>query len=183
MKKMIFLLVATLFIAVAANAQESKGKNGIVELPIPHKVENIVMEDLNGDDKKMPFWGEKHLLIFYVDPDKAKQNEDFTYEIEYNHAASGDNIEGFGIINLKDSWYPIPNSAVRSIAKKRTEKNGALILTDPDRRLAKAWGLGDCNNKFVMLLISREGELVFCRKGEFTEQDKADFYEIIKKYR
>lgn len=183
MKKMIFLLVATLFTAAAATAQESKGKNGIVELPIPHKVENIVMEDLNGDDKKMPFWGEKHLLIFYVDPDKAKQNEDFTYEIEYNHAASGDNIEGFGIINLKDSWYPIPNSAVRAIAKKRTEKNGALILTDPDRRLAKAWGLGDCNNKFVLLLISREGELVFCRKGEFTEQDKADFYEIIKKYR
>lgn len=182
MKRLLFMLSAALCISVGANAQNND-KAKAAELPIPHQVKNLEMVNLDGKGEMMPFWGEKHLLIFYVDPDKAKQNEDFTYEIENNHAAAGENIEGFGIINLKDSWYPLPNSVVRGIAKKRTEKNGALILTDPDRRLAKAWGLGDCNNKFVLLLVSREGELVFCRKGEFTDKDKADFYEIIKKYR
>ena len=28
----------------------------------------------------------------------------------------------------------------------------------------------------MLLLVSRDGELVFCRKGEFSEQDKKDFY-------
>lgn len=181
MNKKWFISFVALIASFCAYAQNDKGKD--VEVKIPHKVEDIVMIDLDGKEVSMPFYGKKHMLIFYVDPDKARQNEDFTYEIEYNHAAQGDNIEGFGIINLKDSWYPLPNSIVRSIAKKRTEKNGALILTDPDRRLAKAWGLGDCNNKFVLMLVSRDGELVFCRKGEFTEQDKADFYDIVKKYR
>ena len=181
MKRLLFTLIVASFASLCAYAQGGDTKD--VAVKIPHKVDDIVMIDFDGKEVSMPFYGKKHMLIFYVDPDKARQNEAFTYELEENHAAAGDNIEGFGIINLKDSWYPLPNSVVRAIAKKRTEKNGALIISDPDRRLAKAWGLGDCNNKFVLMIVSREGELVFCRKGEFTEQDKADFYEIVKKYR
>ena len=107
---------------------------------LPRKVRNVELQDLDGKKTKMPWWGEKNLLIFYVDPDKAKQNHDFTVELETNHRASGPNIEGFGIINLKDSWYPVPNSTVRAMAKKRTAKNGATILCDPDRWLRMASG-------------------------------------------
>ena len=120
-------------------------------------------------------------MIFYVDPDRAKQNDDFVTDMEENHRAAGENIEGFGILNLKDTMFP--GGIVRAMARKRTEKNGATVVADPDRIVATQWGLGDCNNKFVLMLVSKEGELVFCRKGEFTEQDKKDFYNIIDKYR
>ena len=117
-----------------------------------------------------------------VDPDRHKQNNDFTVELEENHRAQGDNIYGFGVMNLKDAPM-VPNGMARNMAKKRTAKNGALVLADQDRILSKAWELGDCNNQFVLMIVSKEGELVFLRKGVLSEQDKADFYETIEKYK
>ena len=174
MKRVFFVLTALLFASFGANAQD---------VVVPHKVENIPLVQLDGSEALIPHWGEQNLLIFYVDPDESKQNHEFTVEMEENHRAQGDNIYGFGIINLKDSWYPIPNSMVRKIAAKRTEKNGAYITTDPDRRLQKAWGLGECNNKFVLMIISKEGELVYCHKGELSKEEQQRFYKIVDKYR
>lgn len=175
--KKIAILVALVTISITtAFAQE----RGLAE-PLPHKVENLELRDTRNDPTMLPYFGEKNLLIFYVDPDKHRQNEEFVYDMEYNHRAEGENIVGFGILNLKDTVFP--NGIVRMLARKRTEKNGATVVADPDRIVAQQWGLGDCNNQFVLMIVSKQGELVFCRKGEFTEQDKADFYNIIDKYR
>ena len=149
---------------------------------LPRKVQNVEILDLDGKPAKLPHFGEKNLMIFYVDPDRHKQNEDFTYELERNHRASGDNLYGFGIMNLMDAPM-IPNGMARSMAKKRTEKNGATVLADEGRILSKAWGLGDCNNQFVLLIVSKEGEMVFMRKGVLSEADKKAFYQTIEKYR
>ena len=173
MKKQI-LMLAMLLGASLAYAQE---------LQLPHKVDNVELEDLYGKKVTLPMWGEKNLLIFYIDPDKHKQNYQFTVDLEENHAASGDNIYGFGIVNLKDSWYPVPNCTIRSMVRKRTEKHGATVITDPDRTLAQKWGLGDCNNQFVLMIVSKEGELVYMKKGELSKADQEEFYEVVKKYR
>lgn len=149
---------------------------------VPHKVDNVTISDLNGQPTTLPMWGEKNLMIFYVDPDKYKQNEDFTFELEENHRASGDNIVGFGVMNLKDAPL-VPNNIARKMAAKRTEKNGATVLADENRILSTSWQLGDCNNKFVLMIVSKEGELVFLRKGELTGEDKAEFYTVIEKYK
>ncbi|MBQ2728124.1 MAG: hypothetical protein IJF77_02760, partial [Alistipes sp.] len=122
----------------------------------------------------------KHILIFYVDPDRHKQNEAFTYELEENGRAKSPMIEAFGVLNLKDTM--LPNGIVRSLAKKRTEKNGALVLADEKRTLSTTWKLGDCNNKFVLIFISKDGELLFVRKGELTEKDKEEFYALLEQY-
>lgn len=169
MKRVVFTLLG-LMMALAVTAQENNSK-----LP------NVELMDLKKQPTMLPWWGEKHLLIFYVDPDRHKQNEDFTVEIEENHAAEGENIEGFGVLNLKDTM--LPSGIVRTMARKRTEKNGATVLADTDRTLAKAWGLGDCNNQFVLMLVSKDGEMLFLRKGELTEEDKAEFYRVVKLYR
>lgn len=169
MKRVVFTLLG-LMMALAVTAQENNSK-----LP------NVELKDLKKQPTMLPWWGEKHLLIFYVDPDRHKQNEDFTVEIEENHAAEGENIEGFGVLNLKDTM--LPSGIVRTMARKRTEKNGATVLADTDRTLAKAWRLGDCNNQFVLMLVSKDGEMLFLRKGELTEEDKAEFYRVVKLYR
>ena len=169
--KVIAMLAACTLTVSTVSAQEQ-----------PRKVQNVELLDLDGKPAKLPYFGEKNLMIFYVDPDRHKQNEDFTYELEQNHRASGDNIYGFGIMNLKDAPM-IPNGMARSMAKKRTEKNGATVLADQDRKLSSAWALGDCNNQFVLILVSKEGEIVFLRKGLLSEADKQAFYETVEKYR
>ena len=176
MKKRVIALLTLGFVSIGAYAQKD-----IPELPIPHKVSAIEMQALNEQVAQLPGYGEKNLLIFYIDPDKHSQNEDFTFEIEENGKASGPNIMGYGVINLKDTRFP--KGIVRSMARKRTAKNGATVLVDPDRRLATKWSLGSCNNAFVLLLVSKQGELVFCKKGELSAADKAEFYEVVKNYR
>ena len=57
------------------------------------------------------------------------------------------------------------------------------VITDPDRTLAQKWGLGDCNNQFVLMIVSKEGELVYMKKGELSKADQEEFYEVVKKYR
>lgn len=169
--KAIVILAAFALTASAATAQS-----------LPRKVSNVEVLDLDGNAAKLPNWGEKNLMIFYVDPDRHKQNEDFTIELEQNHRAKGDNLYGFGVMNLKDAPM-VPNGMARSMAKKRTATNGATVLADETRALSTAWGLGDCNNMFVLMIVSREGELVFLRKGELSQADKDAFYKVIEKYR
>ena len=85
--KVIGMLAAFTLAASAAAAQE-----------LPRKVDNVEVLDLDGNPAKLPHWGEKNLMIFYVDPDRHKQNNDFTIELEENHRAQGDNIFGFGVM-------------------------------------------------------------------------------------
>ena len=168
----IILLAACALTLSADRAQEG----------LPRKVENVKLLDLEGNAAKLPYFGEKNLMIFYVDPDRHKQNEDFTIELEQNHRADSENIYGFGVMNLKDAPM-IPNGMARNMARKRTEKNGATVLADQERTLSTAWGLGDCNNKFVLMFVNKEGELVFLRKGELSEADKQAFYKVLDQYR
>ena len=149
---------------------------------LPKKVKNVKVLDLDGNEASLPYFGEKNLMIFYIDPDKHKQNEAFTVEMEQNHKAEGDNLYGFGIMNLADAPM-IPNKIARSMAQKRTEKNGATVLSDQDHVLRDAWGLGDCNNMFVLLVVSKDGELVYCHKGELSRAEIDDFYYFIQSYK
>lgn len=165
------MLLALLFAASVLAAQE-----------LPRQVNNVEVLDLDGKAVKLPYFGEKNLMIFYVDPDHPKQNEDFTNELERNHRAQGDNLYGFGIMNLKDAPM-VPNGMARSMAKKRTEKNGAVVLADENRNLSRSWGLGDCNNQFVLILVSKEGELVYVHKGPLAAQEIEAFYKVVDNYR
>ncbi len=149
---------------------------------LPRKVENVEIVSLDGRPSRLPHFGEKNLMIFYVDPDHPKQGESFTDDLERTRRAQGKNIYGLGVMNLKDAPL-VPNGMARNIARKRTESNHAVILADQDRVLSTAWGLGDCNNLFVLLLVSKEGELVYVHKGEMSAEDAEEFYRIVDLYR
>lgn len=149
---------------------------------LPRKVSNVEVLDVDGKPAKLPHWGEKNLLIFYVDPDRHKQNEDFTVDMEKNHRVEGDNLFCFGVMNLNDAPM-IPNGIARNMARKRTAANGGTVLADQGSILRDTWKLGDCNNLFTLLLVSKEGELVFMRKGVLSEADIEEFYKVVQAYR
>lgn len=176
MKLRLILLVAATLMAIGGVKAQAKQ---------PHRaVANPEIIDLKNDPAKLPYWGEKNLLIFYVDPDSyisGGMNKEFTDNMESSKRAAGDNIYGFGIINLKDSW--LPNGIVRKVAASRTKKNNALIMADKNLSIATQWGLGDCNNQFVMIIISKEGKLVYYYKGQYTPEAEEEFYRVVDKYR
>lgn len=64
MKKMWLITTLTVLALVGgsnANAQS-----------LPRKVSDLELVDLNGNPVTLPMWGEKNLMIFYVDPDHHK---------------------------------------------------------------------------------------------------------------
>ena len=162
LKTLLLLVIASMTFTMSAEAQS-----------LPRKVRNVEVQDLDAKKARLPWWGEKNLLIFYVDPEVPKQNHDFITYIEETGRVAGPNIEGFGIVNLKDAVYP--NNVVRKIADARTAKNGATILCDPDHYISSAWRLGDCNNMFVIMLVNKAGELVYVHKGEMSEEEQQKF--------
>lgn len=172
--KMKFILSIAAFFAAAAAMPASAQQ-------LPRAVKNVSLLDMDGKPAKLPYYGEKNLMIFYVDPDRHKQNADFTEELEKNHRASGDNIYGFGVMNLADAPM-VPNGMARSMAKKRTAQNGATVLADEERTLATAWNLGDCNNMFVLLFVTSDGQLVYEHKGVLSEADIQEFYKVLERY-
>jgi hypothetical protein len=139
---------------------------------------------LYGNPANLPHFGEKNLLIFYVDPDAylaMNKNNKFAEELEANGRAAGPEIYGFGILDFPDTF--LPKEFLRKICRKRVEKNGATIIEDPDHTFRNAFQLGDCNNKFMLLIVSKEGELVYVLKEEVNKLGKEEFYEIVDKYR
>ena len=173
--KYVLTLLVSLFVGAQAFAE------GVIE---PRKVENVTIKDLYGNPTQLPYYGEKNLLIFYVDPDAylaLSKNNKFAEELEANSRAAGPEIYGFGIMNFPDTW--LPKNLLRKICRKRVEKNGATIIDDSEHIFKNAWGLGNCNQKFMLMIVSKSGELVYVLKDEVTPAGKEEFYRIVEKYR
>jgi hypothetical protein len=162
LKRLLLVAVAMLMFTVNADAQR-----------LPRPVRNVELQSLDGAKARIPWWGEKNLMIFYVDPDVPKQNHEFITKIEKEGTLAGPEIEGFGIVNLKDTGYP--SNVVRQIADARTARNGATIICDPDHWLSSAWRLGDCNDCFVIMLVDKTGQLVYIHKGEMSKEEQQKF--------
>ena len=169
------VLLLSLLIGLPAFAE------GVIE---PRKVENVTIKDLYGNYTTLPHYGEKNLLIFYVDPDAylaMNKNNKFAEELEANSRAAGPEIYGFGILNFPDTW--LPKNFLRKICRKRVERNGATIIEDHDHSFKNAFGLGDCDKTFMLLIVTKEGNLEYVLKEEVDEAGKELFYSIIDKYR
>lgn len=149
---------------------------------LPVHVPNVTLTDLDKNPMQFDDYGKKHLMIFYVDPDHHKQNADFQARLEADQSIKSPNIQAYAVLNLKDAPM-LPNSIVRDMTDKRTKGKPSKNLADADRILSKSWKLGDCNNKFCLLFVTKAGDLVYFRAGEFTQTDIKDFYDTVAKYK
>lgn len=144
-------------------------------------VKPVQIRDASNNPIAIPQLGKKHLLIFYVDPDHANQNKEFIDNLEKNHILS-DQIHSFGIVNLKDAPM-LPNSIVRSMVRKKVNQTGADIYTDPEHLLRDGWNLGEVNNLFTIIFITKDLEIKFLSKGELTPDQIQEFYRVIDEYK
>lgn len=147
----------------------------------PLVLDNVEIADLDGNATHIPHWGETNLVIFYIDPDRRTLNSEFAQMLRRDYANHNKDLQCMGIMNLKDAPM-IPNALVRKVAKRREASDGTPIFADKERLIAKSWGLGDCNNTIVTIIIDKRGELVYLRKGVLADDDIELFCEIIDSY-
>ena len=140
----------------------------------------MLFYDLHGKRVGLPYFGKRSLFIFYIDPDtglSGNKNLQHAEIIEQSGVLSSPNIYSFGVLNLKDTF--LPNNLIRSMARRRTERNHGYLLVDTDCSLPNAWQIGDCNGKFCFLIVNRQGELIFAQKDEMTNQDLIDLLNFV----
>jgi predicted transcriptional regulator len=141
-------------------------------------LENLTLSD--GDDKpaQLPDFGAKVLAIFYTDADEKDMNDPLADAIK---ARKFDETKyrGVGVVNLADS--KAPNFLIRRAVREKIAKYKSTIVTDPDRRLAAAWRLGDCNNTSVFILVGKDGKVVHEQRGPIRGDDIPKIVELIAK--
>jgi predicted transcriptional regulator len=137
---------------------------------------NVELRDGSDKPAKIPDLGVKVLALFYNDADEADMNDPLADALKARKFDEG-KYRGVGVANLADS--KAPNFLIRKIVRGKIEKYKSTILTDPDRLLAKAWKLGDCNNTSVFLLLSKDGKVVHVQRGPIRGDDIARIVELV----
>ncbi len=148
---------------------------------VGNKVCQVTVYDAYNKPLQLPSLGKKHLLIFYVDPDHPSQNKDFRNYFK-KHPFTDDNIDSYGIVNLKDAPL-LANSLLRFMIRKEIAGTQAYVYNDPDNSLSRAWKLGNVNNKFVVLWINKDCVIEFFKAGQLNEEEIAQVHALIKKYK
>jgi len=161
MKKLLFfLLVGGLLVGLPATRAFA--------LKVGSKVNPVKVKDANDKPALMPDFGKKVLTIFYTDPDVKDLNERFREVLKaknYDKKKS----RGFGVVNLKDTWKP--NFIVRSVIRDKIKKFNSLILTDTDHSLQKAWNLGNCDEKDVVIIVGKDKKVYYIKHTKMSEAE------------
>jgi len=143
-------------------------------------VSNPQLRDVADKPATIPNFGTHVVGLTYADTEASDLGDPLNDAIkakDYDKTV----YKGLGIANLQDSIAP--NFIIRKIIKGKIEKYDATILTDADLTLPKAWGLGDCNNKSVFVLIGKDKKVKYIRyvdkKNLWTPAEVSSVIKII----
>jgi len=152
-------------------------------LEIGEIVPTLLLEGNNGGQIKnnMP-WNSDSLrgkitAIFYVDPDEKDMNSKFSKIIDKKNY----NQELFlkvAIINLAATWKP--NFVIEKLlASHLKDFPNNLYLKDKKSVLVNKWHLKDDSSD--VLLVSKEGKLLFYKDSKMSDKDIDDALKIIER--
>ncbi len=157
----------------------------------PYRVINPTIVTLSNDPSELPDYGSRHMFIFYVDPEsyvRESANRDLEKELKADGKLGlqgktySPDIQGYAVLNLADT--KLPSGLIRAVVKMVLGKNvPSLNFADNDHSLRNAWKLPDVNNKFVLMFVTKDGDLVFYRESPMTPEDKELMYSTINRYR
>jgi hypothetical protein len=146
-------------------------------LEVGQTVSTVWLKDGSNRPAAIPDLGKKVLVLFYTDPDVKDQNEPFRDALLAQHLDAGRH-RGVGVANMKDTW--LPNWIIRRAVRQKAAKFKSLILTDPDHLLRKAWDLGDCNGKDVLIIVGKDRRVAFFKPGKLTDEEVRRAVQLVK---
>ena len=157
----------------------------------PYHVVNPTIVTLTNDTSDLPDYGSRHMFLFYVDPESyvtESANRDLEKELKADGKLGlegktySPDIQGYAVLNLADT--KLPSGLIRAVVRMVLGKNvPSLNYADNDHSLRNAWKLPDVNNKFVLMFIDKDGNLVFYRESPMSAEDKELMYSTIQRYR
>lgn len=137
----------------------------------------LSISDGNNQPKQIPFIGEKVLLIQYTDPDVKDINDKLSDAVKAKKF-DANLYQGIGIANCKDTW--IPNAGIRMKARQKEKQfAGSVILLDENYVVSTALGLGDCNEKGVILIVGKDKAIKYMKKITSEEESLNATAEVI----
>lgn len=141
-------------------------------------VKSIQLTDANDKPQGIPFLGQYVVSVFYTDPDQKDVNEPLSAALAEKNF-SGSKYKGMGIGNCADTW--LPNAAIRMGTRQKQEKYpGAVILLDQESKVSKEWGLGDCDDAGVVIIIGKDCKIKYMRAVKSQEESKAITPHVLK---
>lgn len=136
-------------------------------------VTNPQIRDADDNPATIPDFGTHVIALTYTNK-KAGDFGDPMNDAMKAKKYPKDKYRGLGVVNLKDS-SGIPNFIIRKAVKSKIEKYKSTILTDPDLTLAKAWNLGNCKDKSVLIVVGKDKKIKYLRyTGESNPWNKAE---------
>jgi predicted transcriptional regulator len=166
----------TVTIAVAVAAALVAGATGLSAAKVGQLLTDVTIKDAHDNPAKIPDFGEKVLFVVYADIQTADDNDPVVEAVRDLNLDESKAI-GFGIANMKDSW--VPDGIIRMVIRRKIEQFHRTILADDDHIVAEAWGLGDCDDKSVVLVIGKDKRLKYIKKGKVRGAEIQKVVDII----
>lgn len=145
---------------------------------VGQELSNPQIRDAEDKPATIPNFGTHVIGLFYSNTaasDLSDQMADAIKAKNYNK----DVYTGLGVANMKDS--SVPNFVIRKIIRGKIEKYKSTILTDVDLTLPKAWGLGNCKDKSVFVLIGKDKKIKYIKYVDKSAPwNKTDINAVIK---
>jgi predicted transcriptional regulator len=137
------------------------------------------------DDKEYtlssPEFAGRVVYIVYASSSSADDNDHVSDALQANkdleRLKSEKKYVGLGIGNEKDS--PVPNFVIKSIAKRKQKKTGAIILLDPDFTIGN---LGVPHKIATSILVDKERVIRYIYSGKTPMENIPQLIDLIKKY-
>ncbi len=147
-------------------------------LSVNQSLSNLSIKDANDQPASIPDFGAKVLTIFYNDAEASDLSDPMSDALKAKNYPET-KTRGIGIANLKDSVAP--NWLIRKIVKSKIAKYNSTILTDSDLTVARSWGLGDCNNKSICIVIGKDSKVKYMKfMDKYHPASQADIDQVVK---
>ncbi len=170
MKRNLIVVLGSLFITLA-------GFIAVNALSVGQDVSNVNIKDANNQPATIPDFGSKVITIVYGDKEAADFSDPISDALKAKNFPESKQ-RGIGIANLKDSFAP--DSVIRLMVRRKIEKYKVTVLTDVDRTFPNSWGIGDCNNKSVFIVVGKDKKIKYFKAFDKNHKpNQADIDAIV----
>ncbi len=119
----------------------------------------ILLKDLNGNNAWLPYIGEYPLIIIYEDFRNIDDNSDL-YRKTLKQPQLYEKIKFIYISNTAPAWLT-PDPLIYHYFRERENTYSKIkFLIDNNRSLQKKWRLLDSDKKAVIIVVSRDAEII-----------------------
>jgi predicted transcriptional regulator len=153
-----------------------EGSYAQTKIIVGNSLSNIQLKNTENENREIPDIGKKVVIIFYTDPDCKDINDPLSKAVETG--GFKDRIACIGISNCADSW--IPDALIlKGTLKKEKQFPGSVLLIDQDHLLSREWGLGNCNNISMVIVIGQDRKVRYFKYIKSKEDSIKAIPEVI----